>query len=298
MKDLLIKALAHNGNIRILAVNSHNTVNHLVKLFDLYPTSAAALGRFVSIGYILGGMLKAQEESVSATIKGSNEIKQMVLVATSSGTIKATISNPLASCIHPVTGKLDVGKAIGEGKLSVVKNMGLKHNFSSTVDLTTSEIGDDFTSYFATSEQTPTAISVGVLVNPDGSVASAGALCIQLMPGHNEADILMVEHVIENLKPISQILHEEPNIENLVSVLFDETTILETKEVSYACDCSYERMRKGLSLIDMVELKDIIREDQEAHIQCQFCHEAYHFTLDDLLAIKKEKEAIHENRIH
>lgn len=298
MTDHLVKALAHNGNIRILAVNSLHTVNHIVKLFDLYPTSAAALGRFVSIGYILGGMLKAQEETISATIKGSNDIKQMVLVATSEGTIKATISNPSVNYVHPITGKLDVGKAIGEGKLSVVKNMGLKHNFSSTVDLTTSEIGDDFTSYFATSEQTPTAIAVGVLVNADGSVASAGALCIQLMPGHSEADILVVEHVIAHLKPISHILLEEPSVEKLVSVLFDETMILETKSVKYDCDCSYERMRKGLSLIDMVELKDIIREDEEAHIQCQFCHKEYLFNLDDLLAIKREKEAIHENRNH
>ena len=298
MKDYLIKALAHQGNIRVMAVNSTQTVNHLMKLFDLYPTSAAALGRFVSIGYIMGGMLKAKEESISATLKGSNEIKQMVLVATSEGTIKATISNPHVTMIHPTTGKLDVGGAIGEGTLSVVKNMGLKHNFASTVDLTTSEIGDDFTTYFATSEQTPTAISVGVLVNEDGSIASAGALCIQLMPGHNEADILMVEHVLANLKPISQIFLEEPSVDNLVMALFDDTTILESKEVSYSCDCSYERMRKGLSMIDMVDLKDIIREDQEAHIQCQFCHEEYHFTLDDLLEIKKEKEAIHEHRIH
>jgi molecular chaperone Hsp33 len=298
MKDRLIKALAHQGNIRIMAVNSTQTVNHLVNLFDLYPTSAAALGRFISIGYIMGGMLKAKEESISATLKGSNEIKQLVMVASSFGTIKATISNPHVNMIHPVSGKLDVGGAIGEGTLSVVKNLGLKHNFASTVDLVSSEIGEDFTTYFATSEQTPTAISVGVLVNEDGSVASAGALVIQLMPGHDEADIQMVEHVIANLKPISTILFEEPSIENLVLALFDNTEVLEEKDVMYECDCSYDRMRKGLSLIDMVDLKDIIREDQEAHIECQFCRENYHFSLDDLLEIKKEKESIHEYRVH
>jgi molecular chaperone Hsp33 len=229
MKDRLIKALAHQGNIRIMAVNSTQTVNHLVNLFDLYPTSAAALGRFISIGYIMGGMLKAKEESISATLKGSNEIKQLVMVASSFGTIKATISNPHVNMVHPVSGKLDVGGAIGEGTLSVVKNLGLKHNFASTVDLVSSEIGEDFTTYFATSEQTPTAISVGVLVNEDGSVASAGALVIQLMPGHDEADIQMVEHVIANLKPISTILFEEPSIENLVLALFDNTEVLEEK---------------------------------------------------------------------
>jgi molecular chaperone Hsp33 len=298
MTDILVKALAHQGNIRIMAVNTKESVNHLVTLFDLYPTSAAALGRFISIGYIMGGMLKAKEESISATLKGSNEIKQLVMVARSDGTLKATISNPHVNMVHPITGKLDVGGAIGEGTLSVVKNLGLKHNFASTVDLTTSEIGDDFTTYFATSEQTPTAISVGVLVNEDGSVESAGALCIQLMPGHDEADILMVEHILQNLKPISTILKEDGDVVSLVKMLFDDTSILETKEVKYECDCSYERMRKGLSLIDMVDLKDIIREDQEAHIECQFCREQYHFTLDDLLEIKKEKEAVHEHRIH
>lgn len=298
MTDILVKALAHQGNIRIMAVNTKESVNHLVTLFDLYPTSAAALGRFISIGYIMGGMLKAKEESISATLKGSNEIKQLVMVARSDGTLKATISNPHVNMVHPITGKLDVGGAIGEGTLSVVKNLGLKHNFASTVDLTTSEIGDDFTTYFATSEQTPTAISVGVLVNEDGSVESAGALCIQLMPGHDEADILMVEHILENLKPISTILKEDGDVISLVKMLFDDTSILETKEVKYECDCSYERMRKGLSLIDMVDLKDIIREDHEAHIECQFCREQYHFTLDDLLEIKKEKEAVHEHRIH
>jgi molecular chaperone Hsp33 len=298
MKDTLVKALAHQGRIRIMAVNTKESVNHLVTLFDLYPTSAAALGRFISIGYIMGGMLKAKEESISATLKGSNEIKQLVMVAKSDGTLKATISNPHVTMVNSLTGKLDVGGAIGPGTLSVVKNFGLKNNFASTVNLTTSEIGDDFTTYFATSEQTPSAISVGVLVNEDGSVASAGALCIQLMPGHDEADILMVEHVLENLKPISTILSEDGDVVHLVNALFDDTTILETKEVSYACDCSYERMRKGLSLIDMVDLKDIIREDQEAHIECQFCREEYHFTLEALLEIKKEKEAVHEHRIH
>lgn len=298
MKDHLVKALAHQGNIRLMAVNTKESVNHLVTLFDLYPTSAAALGRFISIGYLMGGLLKAKEESISATLKGSNEIKQLVMVATSEGTIKATISHPHVTMVHPVTGKLDVGGAIGEGTLSVVKNLGLKHNFASTVDLTTSEIGDDFTNYFATSEQTPTAISVGVLVNEDGSVASAGALMIQLMPGHDEADIQMVEHVLENLKPISTILLEEPSVENLVLALFEDTQILETKDVSYACDCSYDRMRKGLSLIDMVDLKDIIREDQEAHIECQFCRKEYHFSLEDLIEIKKEKESVHEYRLN
>ena len=298
MKDRLIKALAHQGNIRIMAVNSTQSVSHLVDLFDLYPTSAAALGRFISIGYIMGGMLKAKEESISATLKGSNEIKQLVMVATSFGTIKATISNPHVTRIHPVSGKLDVGNAIGNGTLSVVKNLGLKHSFASTVNLVSSEIGEDFTTYFATSEQTPTAISVGVLVNEDGSIASAGALMIQLMPGHSEIDIQMVEHVIANLKPISTIFLEEPNVEQLVLSLFDETQVLEEKDVIYECDCSYERMRKGLSLIDMVDLKDMIREDQEAHIECQFCKENYHFSLEVLLEIKKEKESMHEYRVH
>lgn len=294
----IVKALAHDGKIRVIIAETTELVETARKIHDTYPTASAAFGRLLSITAIMGSMLKNKEDQITCSIRGTGPLTKLMAVSNSSGNTKGYVANPHVHLINPTTGKLDVKGAVGEGTLEVIKDMGLKSNFTSTIDLVSSEIGEDFVQYFAISEQTPSAISVGVLVGEDNAIISAGALLIQMMPGATEADIVAVEHVIKYLKPISTIFAEGQRPEEIATSLFGDIEILETKQMEYECNCSKERTRNALKLIDTIDLKEMIYEDEEAEIICQFCKKQYLFDQAELKEILKEKIAFDENKKH
>ena len=293
--DKLVKAMAHDGRIRLYVAVTTDLVQFAQSRHQMYPTSAAALGRLLSAGVLMGSMLKSDKEKISLMVRGSNEIKAIVVDAQHDGTVRGFISNPHVMLLNSETGKLDVGAAIGSGTLQVLKDMNMKSDFVSTIDLQSGEIGDDLAYYFTVSEQTPSAVSVGVLVNPDNTIASAGAMIIQLMPDSNETDVEMAEYVVSHLKPISQMISEGMEAHEIASLLFEDVQILEQRDVSFTCDCSKDKFARGLLTIEVRDLKDMINEDHGAHLVCHYCNEDYEFSEEELkeILLKKVNHVAH-----
>src|SRR5690554_801791 len=203
--DQVVKALAHQGSIRILFADITELVSHAQKIHDTLPTASAALGRLLSVTAIIGSMLKNENDQITCSIRGDGPLIKTTAVSNSKGQVKGFVSEPHVHYINEQTKKLDVARAVGKGTLEVIKDMGLKSNFTSSIDLVSGEIGEDFAQYFTVSEQTPSAVSVGVFVDQDNTVLSAGAIVIQMMPNAQQEDILAAEHVIKHLKPVSTI---------------------------------------------------------------------------------------------
>lgn len=294
--DQVIKALAHKGSIRILVAETTELVKHAQKIHDTLPSATAALGRLLSVTAIMGSMLKNENDQITCSIRGDGPLIKITAVSNSKGEVKGYVSQPHVHFINENTKKLDVAKAIGNGTLEVIKDMGLKSNFTSSIDLVSGEIGEDFAQYFTISEQTPSAVSVGVLVNEDNTVLSAGAIIIQLMPNAQEEDIIVAENVIKNLKPVSTIFNEGQIPTEVVKMLFSDVDILDVQDLKYDCNCSRERIRSALALVDVMDLKDMLHEDNQAEIVCQFCKENYLFDENELAVIIKEKITFDENK--
>lgn len=293
MSDILVKAIAHEGRIRVMAVNITETVQEATTRHGLYPTAAAALGRLMGISSILAGQLKNDDEILIVKIIGDGPLGKLVVDATKDGRIKGYVDHPEVYLVNEETKHLDVSRAIGKGQLHVTRNYGLKDDFTSSIDLVTSEIGDDFAQYFAQSEQIGSAVSVGVLVNPDGSIASAGALLIQMMPDSDEADIIIAQNVIDHLKPISQIFNEGMSVVELVESLFEDSQILETSEVSFHCDCSKTQMIQLLTTLPVSDLEDLKSKDESIEMVCHYCNTKYEISpseIDTVISLKT-----HEN---
>ena len=281
MANKMIRALALNNEIRVFIVDTSELIEEVRQLHRLLPTSTAALGRVMSVASIMGSMLKDDKERLKIEIRGNGEIKSIFVDTYNNGNVRGLISNTQSIMINEVTNKLDVGGAIGKGTLKVIKETEGQLPFVSQIDLQTGEIGDDFVFYFAQSEQIPSALSVGVLVNEDLSVASAGALLFQVLPSASYESISIVENIVSNLKPISTLLLES-SIEEILDALFDDLNILETKEIQYQCSCSKEQMQSALTTLSKEELKTLIEEDKGASLECQYCHSEYKFSIEEL----------------
>jgi molecular chaperone Hsp33 len=296
--DQVIKALAHEGRIRIIVAKTTDLVEKARVIHDTEPTASAAFGRLLSMAAIMGTTLKHPDEKITCSVRGDGPIVKMMAVANQAGQVKGFIGQPHVHFINETTKKLDVARAIGAGTLEVVKDMRLKSNFTSTIHLISSEIGEDFAQFFTVSEQTPSAVSVGVLVGENKEILASGAIVIQMMPGATEEDILTAEHVVKHLKPVSTIIAEGQNPKEITQALFEDVVILDEIEIQYVCDCSRHRTRSALKLVDILDLKDMLLEDEQAEIVCQFCKEKYLFDREDLAEIIKEKIAFDENKKH
>lgn len=277
----MIRALALNNEIRVFIVDTSDLIEETRKLHEMLPTSSAALGRVMSIASVMGSMLKDDKERLKIEIRGSGEIKHIYVDTYNNGNVRGLISNPKVLMIDEKTHKLDVGGAIGAGTLKVIKETEGQLPFVSQIDLQTSEIGEDFVYYFAQSEQIPSALSVGVLVNEDFSIASAGALLFQVLPDASEESISIVEDIVANLKPISTLLLKQ-NVEEILNSLFDDVKIMETKDIRYQCSCSREQMKSALASLSKEELETLIKEDKSATLECHYCHTNYVFEKEDL----------------
>lgn len=278
MTDKLTIAVTKNKLIRIYAVNSKNIVQSAKDYHSTMPTGTAALGRLLTGATLMGAMLKDENTSLTLQMKGDGPLGRVIAVASSEGDVKGYIENPTAELPLNAFGKLDVGGAIGrEGYLSVVKDMNMREPYVGQVPIQTGEIGDDLAFYFAQSEQVPSLVALGVLVDRDYSVKQAGGFIVQIMPDCDEFNLKKFEKAAEELSSVTAMLDEGLTNEQLIRrVMKDfEIEILEEKDVAYRCDCCDERMRRAIISLGKKEIQDIIDEQGEAEIVCQFCNKGY-----------------------
>lgn len=292
MKDTLVRAITPNQHVRILACTTTELVETARRQHDLWPTSAAALGRVLSVTAILGSMLKSEKEKVTVQINGGGAIGTIMADANHKGEVRGFVGDPHQYLKYNDSNKLAVGLAVGnQGYLKVIKDMGLKDQFAGQVELVSGEIGDDFAYYFTVSEQTPSAVSVGVLVDTDYSIKSAGAMILQIMPDALEEDIVACEEAVKNLKPISELVAEGKTAEDLVRICFPEAEILGESELSWHCDCSKDRFKAALTTLERKDLEEMLEEDHGCEVKCQYCNSTYSFDEHDLNVILEFKAA-------
>lgn len=293
MKDYLVRAISKNGKIRAFAIKSTDTVEESRKRLDTWPVASAALGRSISAGAMMGAMLKGNER-LTVIIKGGGPIGQIVVDANAKGEVRGYVTNPHIHFPLNAKGKLDVTAAVGtDGQLIVTKDLGLKDPYHGSVELISGELGEDFTYYFAKSEQTPSAVSVGVLVNPDNSIKAAGGFIIQLLPGLSEKDIADLEKRLGEISPVSKMIDEGLSPEEILYEVLgkEDVEILGDLDIVFSCHCSTERMENALISLGQEELQNIIEEQGEAELTCHFCNEVYHVdkpNLERLLHMAKK----------
>ncbi|MEG0329822.1 MAG: Hsp33 family molecular chaperone HslO [Longicatena sp.] len=288
MKDYLIKALTCEGRVRVFICSSTNLVEEARQRFDMWPTSAAALGRTLSIASIMGSNLKSEQEQLTIKINGGGAIGTIMVDAYSDGHVRGFVSDPHVLLQYNDSGKLAVGQAVGNnGTLEVIKDLHMKENWSGTVALQSGEIGDDFAYYYTLSEQTPSAVSLGVLVDSDYSILASGGLLIQMMPDAQEEDITYIEKIVANMKHISTYIKEFDSLEDILHDLFEEVNILSKQDIEFRCGCDASIMKRVLTTLSKKERLAMIEEDHGCEITCNFCNEKYQFSEQELLDLER-----------
>jgi molecular chaperone Hsp33 len=290
MKDYLVKALAYNGQIRAYAVRTTEIVSEAQRRHQTWRVASAALGRSLSAGVMMGAMLKG-EDKLTIKIDGGGPIGVILVDSNAKGEVRGYVSNPQVDFEANENGKLDVKRAVGtEGSLTVVKDLGLRDFFSGQVPIVSGELGEDFTYYFATSEQVPSSVGVGVLVNPDDTILAAGGFIFQLMPGIEEQTITKIEEQLKTIEPISKLIQKGLTPEEILEELFgkEQVNVLETMPVQFKCVCSKGRFADAIISLGTSEIDDMITEDGQAEAHCHFCNEKYLFTREELEELKNE----------
>src|SRR5699024_3422648 len=286
MNDYLIKATAYEGMVRCYVAVTTNTVEEARKRQDTWPTASAALGRSLTITMLMGTMLKG-DDSLTTTIAGDGPLGQIVADANAQGDVRGFVHNPYVDFPVNEQGKLDVRRAVGEGVLSVVKDQGLKDYFTGQVPIVSGEISEDFTYYFANSEQIPSAVGAGVLVAPEHHILAAGGFILQVMPGADDEVIGQLEKSIAALPQLSHFIEEGNDAEAIVKELIPEDSlqILERMPIQFNCTCSKERMLLAIKGLGAAEIESMIKEDQGAEVTCHFCNEVYNIEETELQAL-------------
>lgn len=276
--DTLTRGTALNDEVRVYCCRTTELVREAKKRHDLWPAAAAALGRTLSVGTVMGTMLKDKKEKIEIQINGKGPLGSIVVDAYHDGSVRGYVDNPHVNKELSET-KLDVGGCVGtNGVVRVIKDMGMKQPFVSESEIQTGEIGDDFAYYYAVSEQTPSAVSVGVLIDTDLSVKSAGALVIQLLPNATEETIRIIEDIVRNIKPISQLLLEYDEPVDILNALFDDYKELGTQQLCFKCECSRNKFATVLKKLPTSDLQTMIDEDNGCEVVCKFCGRKYKYS--------------------
>ncbi|MDD3067258.1 MAG: Hsp33 family molecular chaperone HslO [Acholeplasmataceae bacterium] len=293
MKDYALIAYAYDQSVRIYVASSTNLVEKARQIHETWPTATAALGRVLTVSAMMGMMYK-EGERITIRIKGDGPIGTLLVESNPLGEVRGEILNPNVYIKYengPKAGKLNVGEAVGKGFLHVTKDLGMKDFFTSSSALQTGEIGDDFTYYFALSEQTPSSVGVGVLVNVDQTVLASGGYILQLMPNASEETIQKIEKTIGNFPAVSSLIQIGKTPEDILHMLSDGTEeILKKQPIDYVCRCSKDGFARSLSALDQETLNTLIHEDGQAEIECHFCHKKYTFTKEELINIEKNRK--------
>lgn len=285
MSDQLIRAISQDGNIKAVAVSTRKLTERARQIHRTLPVATAALGRTLAAASMMGNAMKEEGTSLTLQIRGGGPLGLLLAVSDNQGNVRGTVDHPDIDLPLRSDGKLDVGRAVGQdGTLTVIRDLHMKEPYTGSVALLSGEIAEDLATYFVESEQTPTACGLGVLVDRDQSVLSAGGYLIQLLPGAGEDIAVQVEQSVLSAGPVTELLRQNPDPENLLRRVLSgfQLEILEQSEIAYRCDCSRERMERALISLGPQELRDLIDEQGQADLTCRFCDNIQHFSRQDL----------------
>lgn len=287
MIDYMIRAIDETGSIRVFSASTTNAVQRARETHNTTPVSTAALGRVITASLLMGNTLKNEKDKISIQITGDGQIKNILAISNCRGQVKGYISNPHADLPLKGKGKLDVGGAIGNGIMTVIKDLGMKEPYVGQTELVTGEIAEDLAHYFAHSDQQPSAVALGVLVDKDYTVKAAGGYIIQVLPNAEEEVISKLEETIANSEPISTLIEKGYTPEDVLDYICEglNMKILEKKDLKLACDCCQERIERALISIGENDLTEIIEEDGKAELCCEFCDTKYNFNKEELIDI-------------
>lgn len=299
-----IIAMDKSGSFRVYLAITTSMVEDARKIHDTTPLGTAAMGRVLTAAGIMGLMMKNQKDKLTVQFKGDGPAREILATANGFGQVKGYISNPDVDLPLKSNGKLDVGNALGIGHVTVIKDLGLKEPYVGRIELVNGEIAEDLTAYFFVSEQQSSSVALGVRVDTDLSVAAAGGMIIQMLPGADMASVDALEPLLDQMTPISTLVEEvtrdgagkteEAIMEDLLNRIFatmpEEFAVIpkETRDIGWKCDCSTERLEKALMSIGVTDFKTILEEDGEAELTCQFCRTKYHFDKEHLERLLEE----------
>ncbi|HET7521959.1 MAG TPA: Hsp33 family molecular chaperone HslO [Bacillales bacterium] len=294
MRDYLVKALACDGEVRAYAARTTNTVSEAQRRHDTWATASAALGRTITGAVMAGAMLKG-DDKLTVKIEGGGPVGPIIADADGKGQVRGYVGNPHVDFDLNQRGKLDVARAVGtNGTLSVVKDLGMREHFTGQVPLISGEIGDDFAYYFLSSEQVPSSVGVGVLVNPDHTILASGGVIVQMMPGAAETTAARVEKRIKGVRPISTLIEAGLSPEEVLYEWLqkEQVKVLDRLDVAFRCGCSRERIANGIISLGKIEIQAMIEEDGFAEATCHFCRETFRFDRTELEEMKHESKSI------
>ncbi len=283
MKDYIVRATAANGQVRAFAATTKDVVETARKDHNMSPIATIALGRLLTGGAMMGTMMKNDTDVLTIQIKGNGPLGAMTVTAEPNGHVKGCVANPQAM-LPLKDGHMDIAGAVGIGVLSVIKDIGLREPYVGDTILITSEIADDLTYYFATSEQVPSSVGLGVLMNKDNTVKEAGGFIIQLMPNASDEFIDKLEKRIKEIKSVTQMLEQGMTPEEILEHIFEgmELQILDKIPTEFYCNCSKERVSAAVISVGKQELKKMIDDGEPIEVNCHFCNSHYKFSVEEL----------------
>ena len=291
MKDYIVRATAGDGQIRAFAATTGNLVEEARKRHDTSPVATAALGRLLTAGAMMGGMMKNETDVLTLQIKGDGPLGGITVTADAKGDVKGYVDHPEAM-MPPKNGKLDVGGAVGIGLLNVIKDMGLKEPYVGQTILQTSEIAEDLTYYFANSEQVPSSVGLGVLMEKDNTVKTAGGFIIQMMPFAEDATISQIEENLKLVTSVTELLDKGYTPEQLLEELLGNVglEITDTMPTRFYCNCSKEREEQAVASVGKKDIQEMINDGKPIEVKCHFCNTAYHYSVEELKNILKRSK--------
>lgn len=285
MKDYLIRGLAFNDEVRFFATKTTNLVEEIRRRHNAYPTAIAAVGRTATAAAMIGAMQKSGD-TVDVRIKGNGIIGQILATANEDGEVRAYANHMQVHLPSNDKGKLDVRGVVGtSGEIIIIKDLGLVEKYTTSSPIVSGEIAEDFTYYFAKSEQVPSAVSLGVLVDTDNSILAAGGFIIQVLPFASEETITKLETVLAHIKPVSSLINEGKSLEDIATILFDKNfRVLKANDINFKCSCSKEKYAKALITLGKAELEDMAK-DEITETVCSFCNEKHEFSNQEILEL-------------
>ena len=291
-KDYIVRASLANDSVRAFAISSTHLVAEARERHRTLPVVTAALGRLLSAGAIMGRMMKGDKDIVTVSLKGDGPAGYITVTADSHGHVKGFPGNPNVDIPRKYAGKLDVGTAVGRGLLTVSYDLGLKEPYSGQVEIQTGEVAEDLAYYFTVSEQLPSAVGLGVMVDTDSSVKHAGGFIVQLLPDAPEDVIELLEKKLANLEPVTTMMEQGMTPEEMILHIFEGVDIefTERHDVKFYCDCSKEKVKRALAAISDKDLQDIVNDDEDIEIKCFFCNTAYKFSIADIKDILSSRK--------
>ena len=290
MSDYIVRATAANNQIRAFAITSKEMVEYSRSIHNTSPVATAALGRLLSGAAMMGVMMKGNDNLLTIQMKGDGPINGVTVTADSHGNVKGYPGNPNVIIPPNYLGKLDVGAAIGYGTMTVVKDLGMKEPYCSQTALTTSEVAEDLTYYFATSEQVPSAVGLGVLMEKDNTVKQSGGFIVQLMPFADEKIVDVLEERINKITSVTNMLEAGMTPEDILKEVLEGFDVEFTDKIptQFVCNCSKERVSKALISVGKKELQEMIDEGNDIEVNCHFCNTDYKFSVEELKELKKK----------